>query len=240
MIAEHMADRVAQGVYNYMKQMLKLNAYQEGAANKLTADSITNLKLVVTITDIVAIKALIANKFATNVAVTPLADMMSGIGAKMLTKKEAAYNSAQRSMQGHNVTPPKMPAMMPKVAIKQETPEAQALKTLKIGFLGKSKEIKDQISLMHAVLKKTFDTTKIEANLEVLVAAGVACNGKLTGDIEDDYDFEDEMRDFNEDIEDALEEVNSALEVLKGIVDIFDEAKTVVIGTIDEAISELP
>jgi soluble cytochrome b562 len=236
MIAEHMADRVAQGVYNYMKQMLKVNAYVQNISDKLINDGITSLKLVVTPDDIMSIRSLVQNKFNTNADVQPLADMVSGMGGKLLSRKERDVAEATRSFAGVGMVPPKMPAMMPVVAAKQETPEGAALKTLKIGFMGKSKEMQGQLSILHATMKKTFDITKIEANCEVLVNAGKACNEKLT---DSDYDFEQEMIDFNEEIEDVVFDINEALDTLAELVKTFTEKANVVVGTIDDAIAEL-
>lgn len=236
MIAEHMADRVAQGVYNYMKQMLKVNTYVQNISDKLINDGITSLKLVVTPDDIMSIRSLVQNKFNTNAEVQPLADMVSGMGGKLLTRKERDVAEATRSFAGVGMVPPKMPAMMPMVAAKQETPQGSALKTLKIGFLGKSKEIQGQLSILHSTLKKTLDVTKIEANCEVLATAGASCNDKLQ---DSDYDFEQEMISFNEEIEDAIFDINEALETLEELAKTFMDKAAVVVGTIDDAIAEL-
>ena len=161
MIAEHMADRVAQGVYNYMKQMLKMNVYNQGVSDKLIGDGITALKLVVAPDDIMSIRSLVVNKFEINAEITPLAEMVSGMGGRVLTKKEVAVEEATKSLESlivPGMIPPAMPAMMPVVAVKQETPEAKALKGLKIGLVTKSKEIIGQISLLKSVLERTCDT----------------------------------------------------------------------------------
>ena len=105
MIAEHMADRVAQGVYNYMKQMLKCNNYNQGISDKLIGDGITSLKLVVAPEDIMSIRSLVVNKFETNAEVQPLAEMVSGMGGKLLSKKEVAVAAAERSMAGVGMAP---------------------------------------------------------------------------------------------------------------------------------------
>ncbi len=236
MIAEHMADRVAQGVYNYMKQMLKVNTYVQNISDKLINDGITSLKLVVTPDDIMSIRSLVQNKFNTNAEVQPLADMVSGMGGKLLTRKERDVAEATRSFAGVGMVPPKMPAMMPAVAAKQETPQGSALKTLKIGFLGKSKEIQGQLSILHSTLKKTLDITKIEANCEVLVTAGALCDEKLDND---DYNFEQEMIEFNEEIEDVIFDINEALETLEELSKTFMDKAAVLVGTIDDAIAGL-
>lgn len=237
MIVEHMADRVAQGVYNYMKQMLHCNSYNQAISDKLIGDGITSLKLIVSPDDIMSIRSLVQNKFNTEAPVQPLAEMVSGMGGKLLSKKERAVSEATRSFEGVGMTPPRMPAMMPRVAVAQETPEGSALKTLKIGFLGKSKEIKGQLSLLHSVLVKTMDTIKIEANLEVLVAAGKSCDVKVDDAVE--FSLEDEMQGFGDEIDNAFIDIREALDTLKSVIDTLDDSALEIVGTIDEAIANL-
>lgn len=237
MIAKHMADKVAQGVYNYMKQMLKCTGYNQGISDKLINDGITALKIVVSPDDIMSIRSMVQDKFNKNVAVTPLAELVTEMGGKVLTKKEAAVSEANRSFQGVGMAPPKMPAMMPKVAAKQETVEAQALKTLKIGFLGKSKEIKGQLSLLLATLTKACEVTKIEANFEVLKSQGKSVDEKLKEN--DCADLEDVMNDFILDSEDALSDIADALDTLKNAINTIDDAAAVAVSCIDEVIADL-
>jgi hypothetical protein len=102
--------------------------------------------------------------------------------------------------------------------------------------LGKVKEMQGQLSIVHATLKKSLDVTKIEANVEVLIAAGKACDAKLP---DNDDVFETEMDMFGEEIEDVMVNINEAIDALEELVKTFNDKANEVVGVIDGAISEL-